>query len=180
MSVHPLDDGALAAQFDAAAEDPQAALDTGLFAIVSKDRANRAVWRLGRELADLDSDEVLYSTEIQRLDQWIADRRRRVTNIRRFVEGLCEAFHAPILEHDKSRKTIKLPAGELQARKGPDSVEITDLGRFLDAQADGSPLVRVKREPDKPAVLRHVKDTGELPEGVTYVEGEVAFKVRPH
>lgn len=180
---HPLDDGPVTDQLDAIAENPQAAIDSGMFEIRTKDRANRAVWRLGRELEDLAEDETLYASEIQRLDEWIRRRRKRVENIRWFVEGLCAAYHATVLATDQRRKTIKLPAGELEAHKQPDSLVVDDpVLAVAWAEANGHEDLVRRTDPEirKPETKALIKATSQAIPGVTIVAGEVRFSVTPY
>jgi hypothetical protein len=176
-AVHPLDDAQLDACVDAALDDTDAAYEAGLFEINNKDRANRTLWKIARLNADLTANEALYKSELDRLTEWIEDERARVAKAKTFLEDLLRGYHRTLHAVD-GRLTIRFPAGTLKAAKAKDRVEV-DAPRFLADQPDGSPLVRVKREPDKPALLAHVKATGELPTGVTLVEGQVGFSVSP-
>lgn len=189
-TVHPLDDAQLDAQVDAILSDPEAASETGLFEVNNKDRANRAVWKIGRIQADLDDDEALFRAERARLDEWITDRRVRAEKAIEFLTTLTAGFHAIVLEEDPKKKTIKLPAGDLTARKQPDQWVVDDPEYLIQwaEQAGWREVIRTRDpEVDRPALKRtfHVtpdgvlSPDGERVPGVTVVPGETKFVVKP-
>lgn len=192
MSAHPLDDAQLDAQVEAILDDTQAAIDTGMFEVNNKDRANRAVWKIGRIEADLGEDEALYKAERARLEAWITDRRVRAERAVEFLTTLTAGFHAIVLAEDPKRKTITLPAGDLVARKQPDVWEIDGAEVLAWAEENGrADLVRTRDpEVDRPAVKKALRpaegssraldpDSGELVPGVRVTPGEVRFTAKP-
>jgi hypothetical protein len=72
-------------------------------------------------------------------------------------------------------KTINLINGKLKRIKGRDRVEIPDIDAFV-GTAPGE-FLNVKTIPDKTSIMAHIKETGEIPEGVDLVTGEDSFKV---
>lgn len=189
-TVHPLDDAQLDAQVEAILDDPETAAESGLFEINNKDRANRAVWKIGRIQADLADDEALYKAERERLDAWITDRRLRAEQAVAFLTALTAGFHAIVLEDDPKKKTIKLPAGDLVARQQPAQWVVDDPEHLIMwAEQNGWGDVVRRRDPevDRPALKRtfHVtpdgvlSPDGERVPGVTVVEGETKFSVKP-
>ena len=76
-------------------------------------------------------------------------------------------------------KTIKTVYGKLKRIAGREKVEVGDFGAFKawTENSDNRDLVRVKEEPDKTAIAKHIKATGEIPEGVDLVKGDDSFKV---
>ncbi len=192
MSVHPLDDHQLDAQVDAILDDPEAALDTGLFEVNNKERANRAVWKIGRIEAELEEDEALHKAERARLDAWITDRRLRAEKAIEFLTTLTAGFHAIVLAEDPQRKTIKLPAGDLVARKQPDVWEIDTPTVLAWAVENGREDLIRRRDPevDRPAVKKALRPadgssraldpaSGELVPGVKVTQGEVRYTAKP-
>ncbi len=189
MSVHPLDDAQLDAQVEAILIDPAAATDSGLFEVRNKDRANRAVWKVGRIQAELAEAEALYKSERERLDAYITDERLRAEKAIEFLTALTAGYHAIVLEDDPKRKTIKLPAGDLVARQQPARWNIDD-DQFIEwARANNhDELLNTKVTVDRPTVKsdlhvapdgRAVDGYGEVVAGVTVTPGDVRFSVKP-
>lgn len=113
--------------------------------------------------------------EADRTRAWLQGERNELDRAEDFFGGLLEAWHADVLEHDARRKTIKLPSGELRARKLPDRVIVADPDAFVCAQGFDSPLVTVKATPNLAAVKNAVLHDGEALPGVEVVVGEVRF-----
>lgn len=183
--LHPdLDD-----QLNVALKDTQAAASSGAFQVTTLEHANWAVRKIAQHRAVLAESEALYDTERARLDAWRADQQARCADACEFLGGLLRRFHEDRLVDDPKAKTIRLPAGDLVARKAPDRIDV-DLDAFVPwAQATGrDDLLRVKVEPDKPAIRQAVGDvmedgrvvhgdTGEFMPGVTWIDGDVRFSV---
>lgn len=158
--------------------DAEAAESSGMFVIDNLSKANWAVRKLAVYAAKLAEAEAFAQRERDRLDVWLAGEREAAAESSSFLSGLLRRYHEDRLAEDPKAKTIHLPAGDLTARKSPDRVDV-DVPRFVMAQPEGSPFVRVVREPKKTELLKHIKATGEVPDGVALVEGEVSFKVKP-
>lgn len=176
-----LDDPAVASHLDAYldADDDTAESVTSMFSVgdlAQADQVLRRIARIRRQWAALDD---VYATEIERLtERRNAERDKADRQIAR-AEELLAGFHRAALAEDPKAKTIRLPHGELVARKAPDRVEV-DPDVFLDAVSEDSPLVRttIKRDPDRKALLAHIRDTGEALPGVELVTGEVRYSTR--
>lgn len=191
MSGHPLDDAQLDACVEAAVEDSEAALDAGLFEVKNKSNANKAVWKIGRIEGDLAEDEALYRAELARLDAWITDRRLRAERAIEFLTTLTAGYHAILLEQDPKRKTVKLPAGDLVARKQPDVWAVDDADYLIEwAKQSGWGEVVRQRDPevDRAALKKtfHVAPggsviapDGERVPGVTVTPGEIRYVAKP-
>lgn len=146
------------------------------FTVDTAEKADWAVRKIARRRRQLGAAEEVAAAEQTRIAECITDERRRCADDTAFLAGLLEGWHRRLLEDDPKAKTVRLPAGELVARKQPDRVEV-DTDVFLLSQEQGSPLVRVKREPDKPEIMRHARQTGEVPAGVTIEQGDVRFTI---
>jgi hypothetical protein len=97
------------------------------------------------------------------------------------------AFMARKLEafiRETGQKTMDLPHGVLKIRKAPDKVEIADLAVFLQhARSELLSIVPENIKPDLPRIKEYIKRTGEIPDGVQFIQGSDAFtyKLRsPH
>lgn len=159
MSVHPFDDAQLDRQVEIAAEDPDTARDMGVFEVDSLDRANRVVWRIGQLRGQLAQAEALYRSEVERLNEWREAERRRVGQQVDFLASLAETYHRRLLADDKRRKTVRVPAGELKARKAQDHWEIDDAVLIDWAVRNGRDDLINRPDPkvDRTAVKKAIK-----------------------
>ncbi len=160
--------------------------------IVDLDRAARAVRRRADADKALAEAEDLYRTERERLDLWIEGERRRHGNRTRFLDACLQVFHrARLAEDPNGAKTIRLPYGELVARKAPDRVEVDETVFVPWAEKHDPGLLNPPkpRTPAKAEIKAQVgdimadgtvvnRDTGEFLPGVTWVDGETRFTVK--
>lgn len=134
--------------------------------------AEWAMRRVKAMRAQLDEDNAYAAT----VASWIAGQRDRAAANERWLVEQLEGWHRHLLDEDDRRKTVRLPSGELKARKLPDTVSIADPDEFCAAYAE-TDLVRVKMTPDLTAVKREVLKRGVPFDGVEVVPGEVRFSI---
>lgn len=181
----------LDAQLDVALEDTDTARSTGVFRITTLEHANWAVRKIAQHRARLVEAQALYDTERARLDAWRDDQQARCDGAVEFLQALVRPFHEQRLTEDpKGARTVRLPAGELVARKAPDRLEVAPAEFVAWAQATRHDhLLRVTVAPDKPSIKQAIgeimadgrvvdADTGEFMPGVTHVDGAVRLSVK--
>jgi len=117
----------------------------------------------------MDEIESLYRQELDHLNRW---KERRSNILLRQYEYLSRSLESWLAA--TNQKTANLPHGTLQFRKQRPRVEINDEKPILSAGV----FVRTKQYPDKTAILRHYKETGEIIEGVAIVEPEPKFSIK--
>ncbi len=100
-----------------------------------------------------------------RIDAWLA---RRTSGLER-REALHSAGLAAYLI-STGRSSVDLVNGRLKVVRGRERVEVVDTDRFLAAAPEA--LVRIRREPDKGAILQHYRQTGEIVDGTDVVRGD--------
>ena len=113
--------------------------------------------------------------EMQRIQSWMESETAKIDRRIEWHEGGLVAYLMA-----SGKKTVKLVYGTLKRIAGRERVEFWDELYFL-AWANQDPsrqkFVRVKCEPDKRAILDHIKKTGEIPEYCKLVTGEDTYKV---
>lgn len=115
-----------------------------------------------REMADAKAHAAALH---ERLDTWLA---RRISSLER-REALHSAGLAAYLI-STGRSSVDLVNGRLKVVRGRERVDVTDADRFLAAAPPD--LVRVRREPDKTAIMRHYRQTGEIIDGTDVIRGD--------
>lgn len=147
---------------------------------------NEAEWAC-RKLAGFTRkrDDVLRAgeAEIAKVKAWMAGESTRYGKDIDYFETLLVSWWqdklaeelAEVGSYDKiKQKSQRLPSGMVRARQLPDRVEVP--ADWADDLAHWG-WCREKHEPDKKAILDSIKASGEIPEGVTFVSGEVKFSV---
>lgn len=122
---------------------------------------------------EVEQIEAHAKKEIERIQMWRDEEVAKLQKKIAWHEGGLIAFLQV-----QGKKTLKLINGTIKRIKGRDRVDVLDaetLGKW--SEANNANLMRVKVEPDKKAILDHIKSTGELPEGVDVVTGADSFKI---
>lgn len=152
--------------------------ETEGFRIEDTDAANWAVRKLAKADAEIRDNAKQAEREIERVNAWLEDACRSAVETYERMQMLLEDYHRRLLEADPQRKTVKLPAGTLSARKLPDNIEISDEKTFIEKmRVARKEFVRTKYEIARQAVKDAVLKDGEIVEGVERVEGAISFKV---
>lgn len=113
-------------------------------------------------LAQLDADESLLRAELERLAE-----RKRVLCANR--ERLREYIKRTMLDHQVTR--LKAGTFSISVSEGAEKVVIDDETRVPDD------FMRVRKEPNKTAILEAWKNDGELVPGV-HIERAIALRIR--
>jgi len=128
-----------------------------------------ADYLLGK-VAELDKqiDEIDESADIQmqRIREW---QESRIASIEKQKQYFLPSLHAYILSTEK--KTVKLVNGVLSIRKRQPKLEI------IDEEIIPNQFINVKEVSsiDKSGIKAHIKSTGEIPEGVDYIQQDDKF-----
>jgi phage host-nuclease inhibitor protein Gam len=149
------------------------------FVVDSLEKAEWCLRKLAKLAQEDAEDEAMAQREIQRIQAWLEARKKPRQQSREFFEEHLRRFHEKLLQDDPKRnKTVKLPHGTLKARKLPDKWEYDEQAILEWAKANARiEFIRVKAEPDKQAIKQYVKETGEVPPGVTVTTQGIKFDV---
>ena len=107
-----------------------------------------------------------------------AARDQKAEQYERKIGWLKTALHAHYVH--SGEKKLSYPDGALSMRRGSERVEIANEVVFTNTHK--LPFVRevYTRKADKAAIKKHIKATGEIPEGADLVRGEDTFVVKPN
>lgn len=165
------------------------------FTVDSLERADWAVRKIARSRRRLAEAKELAAAERKRIDEWEAEQVARCQSATEYLEELLTRYHRDVLKDDPKAKTIRLPAGELVARKLPDAL-VCDGGVDCIAWAElnAPDTVAVRKTVDRSKMKRRlVVGSTERPEGFEAIDpstgqvvpgfwwtqvDEVSFKVR--
>jgi hypothetical protein len=80
---------------------------------------------------------------------------------------------------ETGNKTLDLPHGIMKIRRTPEKVEISDIAVFLQhARSELLAIVPESIKPDLKKIKEYVKRTGEIPEGVSFIDGTDKFSYK--
>ena len=118
-------------------------------------------------------------TQLEIYRNWLEGEKNRLESHKKFIYSVLESFMVDYFQKT-SNKTLKLPNGfKLQLRKSPESIEIQNEQDAVDWAMKNNPsLLNTKVTIFKSRVMSHLKETGELPPGITVrQEKELSFSV---
>lgn len=75
------------------------------------------------------------------------------------------------------KKSVRLIHGAIRRVKGRERVEVTDEEIFLSHASMDLIREQTLRQPDKKAILAHIRQTGDIPAGIDLVCGDDTIKI---
>jgi len=129
-------------------------------------------------------DNILW--RIGQIDKKIAERKAYVKSVYEFVDAEIIKLNEYRKWHEKScelflqannKKSIKLVNGSCQFRTFQKIHWIEDDELLVWIKKNKLNMIRIKESPDKKALTSHIKETGEVPDGVEF-ESKTSFTVK--
>lgn len=115
--------------------------------------------------------------QIERAQAWRDEELAKISPRITYHESGLIAYVQHTTEAGKG-KTIRLINGTLKRVAGQNRVEERDINALKTwCEKNGHDFLRIKYEAKKPEIHKHIKTTGELPDGVELVPGEDSFKI---
>lgn len=133
--------------------------------IISETRINKFLFVIKLKESELKKCELLAQDTFTKTQSWLDSRRERIIST---IEYLTRQMQNYL--RTQNQKTMSLPNGSIGFRKQPDSIEITNEELFLsNAGPDLLKHIPEKYQPDLNAIKKHLKLTGDLPDGVELI-----------
>ena len=120
---------------------------------------------LDQQISDINGSA---QTQLERIGLWQESRTVSIEKQKDYYLPFLKAYMERL-----GKKTEKLVNGTLSLRKQPPLIEIIDEQLLLNS----GEFVRIKTTSsiDKAGIRTYIKETGEIPEGVDYLEQENKF-----
>ena len=106
-------------------------------------------------------------TQSDRIALWLEREQERINRRIAWHESALQGFL-----WQTGKKSVRLIHGAIRRIKGREKVEILDEEAFLSHAASDLVRVRTQRQPDKKAIIAHIRQTGEIPAGTDLVCGD--------
>ena len=128
-------------------------------------------------MIDRDEAEIIKyrNDEMERIKRFTDAKLKTLNRKRSFFKTALEQYF-----NTCKGKSLSLSNGKIGKRKQRDKVEVIDEVKFFEwhqENANGE-MVKVVEKPIKSGVMNYLKETGECPPGIEYVEGKPQFYVR--
>lgn len=145
--------------------------------VADQDQAEAHLRALDAWRAQAEQIEAHAQREIDRVQRWRDEEMRKVAPRIAYHESGLVAYLMRTTEAGKG-KTVRLIHGTLKRVAGQNRVEERDINALKTwCEKNGHDFLRTKYEAKKPEIHKHIKSTGELPDGVELVPGEDSFKI---
>ena len=131
--------------------------------------ADNTLMKMIRVQHEIDQVEDLYQQELQQLKEWKKNRLGSLKEKKGFYKSSLESWLK-----NNNKKKADLPHGKVYFRKQRHKVKILDEDTVIET----GEFVRIKKKPDKRAMLRAFKDHGLIPEGTDIIRPEPKFYVK--
>lgn len=157
---------------DATERDPDDQGEPPLPPIAAEEQAQGYVRAYAYHHREALSIEARYMREIEHAQAWRDAEMAKLDRRKGWLSGILQAFLWAT-----GAKSIKFPAGTLKRTKGRERVTVEDEATFIETHR-GTDLVRIKEEVAKAAIAKHIRNTGEVPEGVEMERAEDIFSIK--
>ena len=131
--------------------------------------ADNTLMKMIRVQEEIDQVEELYQQELEQLKSWKKDRVSTLEDKLGFYKSSLEAW---LTNNDK--KKADLPHGKVYFRKQRHKVKIVDEDKVI----ENGEFLRVKKQPDKRAIMQAFKEHGLIPDGTDIIRREPKFYVK--
>ena len=131
--------------------------------------ADNTLMKMIRVQQEIDQVEDLYQQELQQLKEWKKDRLNSLKEKKGFYKSSLESWLK-----NNNKKKANLPHGKVYFRKQRHKVKVLDEEKVIET----GEFVRVKKKPNKRAMLRAFKDHGLIPEGTDIIRPKPKFYVK--
>lgn len=133
--------------------------------IISETRINKFLYVIKLKESELKKCELLAHDTFTKTQNWLDSRQRRIISTIEYLTNQMQNYL-----RTQNQKSLSLPNGSIGFRKQPDSIEITNEELFLSiAGPDMLKHIPEKYQPDLNAIKKHLKLTGDLPDGVELI-----------
>ena len=133
--------------------------------------------KMAKNKAAQEENDAAAQAEITRITEWRDAENQKLQRGADFFTCLLQGYFLSSREADPAIKTIKLPHGALKMRAQQPEYTYDD-GQLLAWAKESLPTaIVVKESVAKQQVKDHIKETGELPDGVTITDRPEKFSV---
>lgn len=157
------------------------------FEVVNESEANWALRKIKEKQQEIDKNNQLAQSEIDKIEQWESQVRNTLQNDIDYFQGLLAKYAMALKENDPKFKSLKLPNGNLQFRKQQpkwhyDDKELVsslkELGMTDYIKTEEKPVKKDIKQALTVAGNKVVNENGEIVEGIEIEERGESFSVK--
>ena len=141
-------------------------------------KADAIIYCIGREEAAIRDVHQQAQSQIDKIKLW---EEVQTAKHQKVIDGMTvrlQGYFYALKSTDPDLKTKSMVNGTMKLRKVQPLITVEDEGLFL--QKDNGDLTRIvpaSLAPDKKAIKKYIKETGDIPEGISVEERDDKFSI---
>ena len=147
---------------------------------LSDQKADALLYVIDKERKKINDIHLQAGTQVEKILEWqdaqVAGHQKKIDDMQARLYGY---FSYQVLS-DPELKTKTLPNGVMKIRKQQPLLVVEDRDVFFRNLGDKPELTRVttKHDPDKKAIMKYIKETGDVPDGIVVEERDDKFTIK--
>lgn len=145
---------------------------------MNREKADAIMYCMGREQKRKDEIHEQAKNQVEQIYFWEESQSGKYQKVIDRLSDRLRDYFFNLRVDDPDLKTKSMPNGTLKVRKQQPVLHINDEKRFL--ENDSGAMTRTIPSylaPDKKAILKYIKETGDVPEGVSLETRDDKFSV---
>ena len=145
---------------------------------IDESKADALLYCIGREQAGMNDVRQQAQKQIDKIKLWEEVQTAKHQKVIEGMEIRLQSYFIALVVDNPDLKTKSMVNGTMKVRKRQPLITVEDEGLFL--TKDNGDLTRIVPgylAPDKNAIKKYIKDTGDIPEGVSVEERDDKFSI---
>ena len=145
---------------------------------IDESKADALLYCIGKEQSGMNDVQMQAQSQIDKIKLWEEVQTAKHQKVIDDMTVRPQGYFYALKSTDPDLKTKSMVNGTMKVRKRHPLITVEDEGLFL--QKDNGDLTRIvpaSLAPDKKAIKKYIKETGDIPEGISVEERDDKFSV---
>ena len=145
---------------------------------IDESKADALLYCIGKEQSGMNDVQMQAQSQIDKIKLWEEVQTAKHQKVIDDMTVRLQGYFYALKSTDPDLKTKSMVNGTMKVRKRQPLITVEDEGLFL--QKDNGDLTRIVHAslaPDKKAIKKYIKETGDIPEGISVEERDDKFSV---
>tara|TARA_R110002020_G_scaffold35413_1_gene106860 strand:+ start:149 stop:673 length:525 start_codon:yes stop_codon:yes gene_type:complete len=145
---------------------------------IDESKADALLYCIGKEQSGMNDVRMQAQKQIDKIKLWEEVQTAKHQKVIDGMEIRLQSYFIALVVDNPDLKTKSMVNGTMKVRKRQPLITVEDEGLFL--QKDNGDLTRIvpaSLAPDKNAIKKYIKETGDIPEGISVEERDDKFSI---
>ena len=145
---------------------------------IDESKADALLYCIGKEQSGMNDVQMQAQSQIDKIKLWEEVQTAKHQKVIDDMTVRLQGYFYALKSTDPDLKTKSMVNGTMKVRKRQPLITVEDEGLFL--QKDNGDLTRIvpaSLAPDKKSIKKYIKETGDIPEGISVEERDDKFSV---